>query len=94
MGFQHFHICLKPGDKALVLFDLFRKVFQQIVLQTELLALVVSLHQLQPGHIHFQIHTLFDTGITGTQGLDFCKGQRRFIHIVTRAHQAFTGHDL
>ena len=94
MSGESLHIRLKPGDKALVLFDLFREVFQQIVLQPELFALVVGFHQLQPGYIHFQIHTLFDAGITGTQRLNFCKGQCRFIHIVTGAHRAFAGHDL
>jgi len=38
------HIRLQPTNKALVFFYLFRKVFQQTVLQSELLAVVVCLH--------------------------------------------------
>ena len=38
------HIRLQPTNKALVFLYLFREVFQQTVLQAELLAVVVCLH--------------------------------------------------
>ena len=43
VGRQRRHVRRKASDIALVLFDLFRKVFQQVVLQPVLLALVVGL---------------------------------------------------
>ena len=69
MGGQGLQVCLKPLDKALVLFDFLREVFQQLVLQTILLALVVGFHQLQLGDLHIQVHALLDTGVSGAQGL-------------------------
>ena len=44
MRCEGLHIRLQPTNKALVFFYLFRKVFQQTVLQSELLAVVVCLH--------------------------------------------------
>ena len=65
-----------------MLFNLLRKVFEQLVLQTILLALVVGFHQLQAGYFHIQIHTLFDTGVSGAQSLDLGKTEGCFIHII------------
>ena len=59
------HIRLQPTNKALVFFYLFREVFQQTVLQSELLAVVVCLHNFELRHLNVQIHTLLDAGITG-----------------------------
>ena len=70
------------------------EVFEQLILQTVLLALVVGFHQLQLGNFHIQIHALLDTGVSGTQSLDFGKGKRRFIHIVAGTDWAFAGHNL
>ena len=59
------HIRLQPTNKALVFLYLFREVFQQTVLQAELLAVVVCFHNFELGHLDVQIHALFDAGITG-----------------------------
>ena len=59
------HIRLQPTNKALVFFYLFREVFQQTVLQAELLAVVVCLHNFELRHLNVQIHTLLNAGITG-----------------------------
>ena len=91
---QNLQIGFKALDKAFVLFNLLREVFEQLVLQTILLALVVGFHQLQAGYLHIQIHTLFDTGVSGAQSLDFSKGKRRFIHIITGTDRRFRGHNL
>ena len=91
---QRFHIGFQPGDKALIFFDLLREGFQQLVLQPVLLALVVGLQQLQPGHVHIQIHALLDARVPGAQRLDLRKGQRRLVHIVAAPHRRFGGHDL
>ena len=94
MSCQNLQVRFKALDKALVLFNLLREVFEQLVLQTILLALVVGFHQLQAGYLYIQIHTLFDTGVSGTQSLDLGKGKRCFIHIIAGAHRRFRGHDL
>ena len=91
---QNLQVRFKALDKALVLFNLLREVFEQLVLQTILLALVVGFHQLQAGYLHIQIHTLFDTGISGTQSLDLGKTEGGFIHIIAGAHRRFRSHDL
>ena len=91
---QGFHIGLQSLDEALVLGDLLRKIFQKVVLHLELLALVGRLHNFELGHVHIQLHALFDTGVSGAQGLDLRIGQRRLIHILTGPGRGFAGHDL
>ena len=49
---QNLQIGFKAIDKAFALFNLLREVFEQMVLQTILLALVVGFHQLQAGYLH------------------------------------------
>ena len=83
---QNLQIGFKSLDKTFVLFNLLREVFEQLVLQTILLALVVGFHQLQAGYLHIQIHTLLDAGISGAQGFDLGKGKRRFVHIIAGTH--------
>jgi hypothetical protein len=85
------HTRFQTGDEALVLFNLFREVFEAVIFQVKLLVLVVSLHDLQPGNVHIQIDT-FDAGGSGAPRLDFCKGQRRFVHTVAGAYRVFAGH--
>ena len=94
VGRQSFQIRLKAPDIPFVGFNLLGKVLEQLILQPELLALVVGLHQLQPGYLHVQIHALLDAGVPGAQGLDLSKGQRGFVHIVAGTHRGFAGHDL
>ena len=91
---QNLQIGFKALDKAFVLFNLLREVFEQLVLQTILLALVVGFHQLQAGYLHIQIHALFDTWVSGTQSLDLCKTEGGFIHIIAGAYRRFRSHDL
>ena len=91
---QNLQVRFKAFDKALVLFNLLREIFEQLILQAVLLTLVVGFHQLQAGYLHIQIHTLFDTGVSGAQSLDLGKGKRRFIHIIAGAYRRFRSHDL
>ena len=91
---QGFHIGLQALDEALVLGDLLREIFQKIVLHLELLALVGRLHNFELGHVHIQLHALFDTGVPGAQGLDLRIGQRRLVHILTGPGRGFAGHNL
>jgi len=83
------HIRIQPTNKALVFLYLFREVFQQTILQAELLTVVVCLHNFELGHLNVQIHTLLNAGITGTERLDLRKGQRRGVHILTGANRGF-----
>ena len=55
---------------------------------------MVGFHQLQAGYLHIQIHTLFDTGVSGAQSLDLGKTEGGFIHIIAGAHRRFRSHDL
>ena len=87
MSCQGFQISLKTLDKTIMLFNLLWEIFQQLVLQPILFALVVGFHQLQSGYLHIQVHTLLNTGVSGTQGFDFRKGQGGFIYIVAGAHR-------
>ena len=91
---KRFQIGGKALDKALVLPYLFGEGFEQIVLKTELLALVVCLHQLQARHIHIQVHFLFYPVVSGAQRLDLRIGKGCFVHVLTGAHRGFGGHDL
>ena len=88
------HIRFQPLCKASVLLNLLREVFQQIILQPELLALVVCFHDFEPGNVHVQIHALLDTGVSGTKRLDFRKGKSCLVHVVAGAHRGFRCHDL
>ena len=56
--------------------------------------MVVGLHQLQPGHVHIQIHLLLDSLVARAQRLDLRIRQRRLVHVVARADGAFARHDL
>ena len=55
---------------------------------------MVCFQHLQSGDFDIQIHLLFDGRIAGTQSLDFCKGQGRFIHIFAGTNRGFGGHNL
>ena len=43
---ERLHVRFKPGDKAIVLLDLFREIAKHIVLQLVLLAVVAGFHNL------------------------------------------------
>ena len=83
------HIYLKTCNESLVLLNLFREVAENVVFQAVLLALMISLHQLQPCNVHIQIHLLLDPLITGTECLDFRIGKRSLINVLTGAHWGF-----
>ena len=86
---QGLHVGLESGDKALVLPDLLREVFQQLVLQPELPVLVIGLQKPEAGHINVQVHLLFYQRIASAQGLDLRIGQGGFIHVLAGAHRGF-----
>ena len=87
-------ILLQPHQKTAVLLNIMGKLFEQLVLQTVLITLVIRFHQTQTGHIHVQRHLLLDAVIPGAEGFDFRIGKRRFVHILTGAHRRFRSHDL
>ena len=87
-------VSFQPGNVGVRLLNISREFGQQLVLQTELLALVVGFQHLQFCDLHIQIHLLFDERISGTQCLDLRIGQRLLVHILAGAHRGFTGHNL
>ncbi len=50
------NVLLESSDELRIPLNLLRKVFEQLIFQPELLALVVGLHQPQTCHVHIQIH--------------------------------------
>ena len=86
---ERLHIGGEALHEALVLPDLFGEMPEQIVLQTELLALMAGLHELQAGNVHIQVHLLLDTLVSGAQRLDLGIGKRRLVNILTASHRGF-----
>ena len=91
---QRLQICLEAPDEALVLFDLCWEVFEKLVLQPVLLALMVGLHDFQLGDLHIKVHALLDANIPRAQGLDLREGQGCFVNVLAGAHRGFGSHDL
>ena len=88
------NVCFKAMDIACLLFNLSRKVFQELILHAVLLALVVSFQHFQPCYINIQVHLFLDERITGAQCFDLRIGECLLIHIVTGTNRRFGGHDL
>ena len=88
------HICFQTGDGIFRCFNLLREVTQKIVLLLILLTLMAGAHQPQAGNVHIQVHLFLDALVTGTQRLDLCVGQRRFVNVLTGAYRRFGGHNL
>ena len=82
-------ILLQPHQKTAVLLNIMGKLFEQLILQSVLIALVIRFHQAQTGHVHVQRHFLLDAVISGAEGFDFSIGKRRFVHVLTGAHRGF-----
>ena len=86
---QRFHVGLQPRDKALVFLDFLREPFQQIILHTVLMALVVRFQQTQAGHVNVQVHLLLYQRISRAQGLDLRIGEGGLVHVLAGAHRGF-----
>ena len=86
---ERLHIGGEALHEALVLPDLFGEMPEQIVLQTELLALMAGLHELQAGNVHIQVHLLFNSLVSGAQRLDLRIGKSSLIHILAGANRGF-----
>ena len=78
----------------MVLFYFRREIFQQLVFQTILFALMVCFQHFQPCHINIQIHLFFNQRIASTQSFDFSIRKSLLIHIITGTNRRFTGHNL
>ena len=86
---ERLHIGGEALHEALILPDLFGEMPEQIVLQTELLALVAGFHQLQTGDVHIQVHLLLDTLVSGAQRLDLGVGKSGLVHVLAGANRGF-----
>ena len=89
-------LCIRfqTSNVGVRLLNLCRELRQQLIFQTELLALMVGFQHFQLCDLHIQIHLLLDERITGAQCLDLRIGQRLLVHILAGAHRGFTGHNL
>ena len=86
---ERLHIGGEALHEALVLPDLFGEMPEQIVLQTELLALMAGLHELQAGNVHIQVHLLFNSLVSGAQRLDLRVGKSGLVHVLAGANRGF-----
>ena len=71
-----------------------RELCEQLIFQTELLALMVGFQHLEFCDLNIQIHLFLDERISCAQCLDFCIGKSLFVHIIAGTHRGFGGHDL
>ena len=94
MGGGKLCIRFQPGNIGVCFLNVSREFGQQLVLQTELLALVVGFQHLQLCDLNVQVHLFLDERISGTQRLDLRIGQCLFVHILAGANRRFAGHDL
>ena len=94
IGFDGLNVRFIAVDISGLLLNLSREVFQELILQSILLALVVSFQHFQSCHINVQIHLFLNQRITGTQSFDLRIRQSLFIHIVAGANRRFRGHNL
>ena len=94
MGSGKLCVRFHPSNIGVRFLNICRELGQQLVLQTEFLALVVGFQNLEFCDLHIQIHLLLDERISGTQCLDFRIGKRLFVYILAGAHRRFAGHDL
>ena len=79
VGLHRLDVSLKALVAALLCLDLGGEVFQKLVLQPEVLALVVGPEDFQLRHIHIKVHLLPDQRIAGAQGLDLRIGKRLLV---------------
>ena len=89
-----FRIRFQPSNIGSRFLNVSREFCEQLIFQTELLALVVGFQNFELCDLHIQIHLLFDERISSTQCLDLRIGQCLFVHIITGAHRRFGSHDL
>ena len=94
MGGGKLCVRFQPGNVGVRFLNVCRELGQQLVLQTEFLALVVGFQHLQLCHLHIQIHLLLDDRITGTQRLDLRIGKCLLVYILAGANRRFAGHNL
>ena len=94
MGGGKLCVRFQPGNMGVRFLNVCRELCQQLVLQTEFLALVVGFQHLQLCHLNVQVHLLLDERISGTQCLDLRIGKRLFVYILAGAHRGFRSHDL
>ena len=87
-------IRFQPSDVSIRFLNICRKFGQQLVLQTELLALVVGFQHLQLCYLHIQIHLLLDERISGAKCLDLRIGKCLLVYILAGANRRFESHDL
>ena len=94
MGGGKLCVRFQPGNVGVRFLNVSRELRQQLIFQTELLALMVGFQHLQLGDLNVQVHLLLDERISGTQRLDLCIRQCLFVHIIAGTHRGFGSHNL
>ena len=74
MGGGKFGIRFNAGNIGVRFLNICRELGEQLVLQTEFLALVVGFQHLELCNLHIQIHLLLNERISSAQCLDLCIG--------------------
>mgnify|MGYP006932539709 CR=1 FL=1 len=87
MGGGKLCIGFQPGNVGVRFLNVCRELGQQLVLQTEFLALVVGFQDLEFCDLHIQVHLLLDERISGTQCLDLRIGKCLLVHVLVRSEQ-------
>ena len=89
MGGSKFCIQFHSGKIGVRFLNVSWEFCEQLILQTELLALMIGFQNFQLCDLHIQIHLFLDERISSTQCLDLCIRQSLFVHIIARAYRGF-----
>ena len=89
MGRQRLHVRRQLLDGLLLLCNLLWELGHNLLLQAELLALMVGLHEPETAYLHFQRQLFLDTRVTRADGHNLTVGKGDFIHVVAGAGRGF-----
>ena len=89
MGGSKFCIQFHSGKIGVRFLNVSWEFCEQLILQTELLALMIGFQNFQLCDLHIEIHLLFNQRISCAQCLNFRIGQCLFIHIIAGANWGF-----
>ena len=94
MGRQRLHVRRQLLDGLLLLCNLLWELGHNLLLQAELLALMVGLHEPETAYLHFQRQLFLDTRVTRADGHNLTVGKGDFIHVVAGADRGFRRDNL
>ena len=77
------------GDLRFLTLDAGRKLFEQLILQPVLLALVVGFENFQLCYLHIQIHLFLDERVARAQRLDLGVAEDLLVHVLAGSNRRF-----